>query len=193
MEKLKEKNKTLYFALFLGGTVFFVTLIAFIGYNITNPIIEANNQQRITDNIELLFSSEEGFVPNTDLDSNSKYAVKNYDRITDIYEVFYEGEVYAVIYNVWEQGKNDKINTLVAIDPYTDTILGVVLYKHGETPNLGALYAEKESTSFMIGQNILGEVEVDAISGATVTWGALNVLYETVKQHYTDEEVHIDG
>ena len=82
---------------------------------------------------------------------------------------------------------------LVAIDPYTDEIIGVSMYKHKETPNIGALYAELESTEKMIGQNIVDDITVDAISGATITWGALNTLYDTVKDHYIQEEVHIDG
>lgn len=193
MKAFFEKNKTAYFAFFLGATVLLVTLIAYVGYSITNPIIEANNEQRISDNIALLFDPELGYIPNTELDSQSKYLVKNYDRITDVYEVLYEGEIHAVIYNVWEQGKGGQLNMLVAIDPYTDEIIGVVMYQHKETPNIGALYAEVESTDKMIGQDITDDVNVDAIAGATITWGALETLYETVRDHYLELEVHIDG
>ncbi len=190
-----EYKKPLYFSLFLGVTVLIVTLVAYLGFSITNPIIEANNEQRIKDNIALLFDPEAGYYSNDKLDAVVKYRTKDpaYTYVTDIYEVLYEEEVYAVIYNVWEQGKNDKINALIAIDPYTDTVLGVVYYKHGETPNLGALYAEAESTDKIVGQVITDDIVVDQISGATVTWGALETMYEKVKQHYINEEVHIDG
>ena len=144
MKEFMEKNKAIYFAIFLGATAIFVTAVAFIGFNITNPIIEQNNIDRINNNIALLFNPEEGFEPNESLDSNSEYAVKNYKQITDIYEVDRDGKLYAVIYNVWAQGRNDKVNALVAVDPYTDTIIGVVYYKHGETPNIGEKHTREE-------------------------------------------------
>ncbi len=194
MKEFQEKYKTLYFAFFLFATVVIVTVIGYIGFSITNPIIEANNVKRIEDNIALLFSAEDGYTPFTELDSNSKYAVKNYKYIIDIYEVLNsEGEVHAVIYNVWAQGRNNKVNALIAIDPYTDTVVGVVYYKHGETPNIGEKHTRDEAIEPLIGQSLTGGVIVDEIAGATVTWGAINNIFSQVLTHYQDEEVHIDG
>ena len=152
MKEFQEKYKTLYFALFLFVTVVFVTVVGYIGFSITNPIIVQNNIDRINENIALLFSVEDGYISNETLDSNSKYAVKNYKHVTDIYEVLNsEGEVHAVIYNVWAQGRNDKVNVLIAIDPYTDTVVGVVYYKHGETPNIGEKHTREEAIEPLIG------------------------------------------
>ena len=194
MKTLQEKNKTLYFALFLFLTVVFVTVVAYVGYNFTNPIIEANRQQQIEDNIALLFSAEDGFVPNNELDDNSKYAVKNYKQITAIYEVLNsEGEVHAVIYNVWAQGRNDKVNALIAVDPYKDAVIGVVYYKHGETPNIGEKHTREEAIANLLGQSVVTGVEVDEIAGASVTWQAIVNIFGFVNEHYENEEVHIDG
>lgn len=203
MKNFQEKYKTIYFALFLFVTVVFVTVVGYIGFSITNPIIEQNNIDRINDNIALLFSVEDGYVSNLDLDSNSKYAVKNYKYVIDIYEVLNsDGDVHAVIYNVWAQGRNDKVNALIAIDPYTDIVLGVVYYKHGETPNIGEkhtreiyepLNGEVAGIEPLLGQSVVDEVYVPEISGATVTWGAINEIFAQVKTHYQAEEVHIDG
>lgn len=194
MKTLQEKNKTLYFALFLFLTVVFVTVVAYVGYNITYPIIEANKQKQIEENIALLFREEDGFYPNNDLDDNSKYAVKNYKQITAIYEVLNsEGEVHAVIYNVWAQGRNDKVNALIAIDPYTDTVLGVVYYKHGETPNIGEKHTREEAIKPLLGQSVVSGVQVDEIAGASVTWAAIVNIFGFVQDHYEAEEVHIGG
>lgn len=205
MKNFQEKYKTAYFAIFLGVTAVLVTAIAYVGFYITNPIIEQNNIDRINNNIALLFSKEDGFFPNEELDSPSKYQIKAYKYITDVYEVLNEdGDVQAVIYNVWAQGKGGAVNALVAIDPYTDTIVSVIYYKHGETPNIGEKHTRESyenpdgtiaGIEPLLGQQLIDneEVFVEEIAGATITWGAIKDIFDYVTEHYFEEEVHIDG
>lgn len=186
-------NRTLYYAIFLSVTAMLVTLIAYLGYSVTNPVIQQNTIDKINENIALLFNPEDGYTRNDDQAENS-YREKDgkYKEVQAIYEVLdSDGELHALIYDMAVQGRNDKIYALVAIDPYTDTIVGVAYYDHAETPNIGERYTREEESSKLIGQSI-NDTSVDLYAGATTTWGALETMFELIKTHY-NQEVSIDG
>ena len=135
-------NKTLYYALFLSVTAMLVTAIAYLGYSITNPVIEQNTINKINENIAILFDPELGYTRN-DNQADNTYREKDgaYKEVQAIYEVLDDdGELHARIYDMAVQGRNDVIYALVAVDPYTDTIVGVAYYDHAETPNIGERY-----------------------------------------------------
>jgi len=185
-------KKTLYFAVFLSVTAMLVTAIAYLGYNLTAPVIEANTIDKINTNIALLFDPEDGYTRNDEQTPN-KYQEENgaYKEVSSIYEVLdSDGELYVLIYDMAVQGRNGIIHCLVAVDPKTDEIVAINYYDHSETPNIGEKYTREEEYSKLIGQSI-EDVQVDAISGATTTWNALNVMFEGLKTHY-NAEVRID-
>lgn len=192
-------KKTLYFAFFLTITSALVTGIAFIGYNFTAPIIAVNRAQKIEENIALLYSIDDGFEKNLDQGDNDyneksrKYTDNGSGNISGIYEVLdNNGDLEAIIYNVDAQGRNGLVYALIAVDPYTDEVVGVTYYLHGETPNIGEKHTREEAIETLLGQYI-NEVVVDGITGASVTWGAINEMFDIISTHYIDEEVHING
>jgi Na+-transporting NADH:ubiquinone oxidoreductase subunit C len=192
-------KKILYFAVFLMVTSAFVTGVAYLGYDLTDDIILENRNQKITDNIALLYSPEDGYQKNdTQLDNaynekNRKYTDNPSGNISGVYEVLdSENNLVAIIYNVNAQGRNGIVNALISVDPYTDSVVGVTYYEHGETPNLGEKYTREDAIVKLLDQTIT-EVEVDLIVGATTTWGAINDMFHIIGIHYTDEEVHING
>lgn len=186
-------SKPVYYAIFLGVTAMLVTLISYVGYAITNPVIEQNTIDKINANIALLFNPEEGYTRNENqMDNSYNEDDGSYSEINSIYEVLDEnGDLYALIYDMGVQGRNDVINALVAVDPYTDTIIGVTYYDHAETPNIGERYTRDEEREKLVGQSI-DNVVVDQIAGATTTWGALDTMFTIVRDHY-NKEVTIDG
>ena len=185
-------KKTLYFAVFLSVTAMLVTAIAYIGYTWTDPIIAQNRIESIEKNIAILFDPEDGYTRNAEQLENS-YLEKNYKSIYEIYEVLdSNGDIYVLIYNINAQGRNGIIDALIAVDPYTDTVVAVTYYSHTETPNIGEKYTRDEETIKLIGQS-LDNVEVDVITGASTTWVAIVTMFEDIKIHYNTEEVHIDG
>ena len=192
-------KQTIYFAVFLMITASLVTAIAFLGYNWTEPIIAENRAKKINENIALLFDPEAGFERNSDQGDNDynelnrKYTDNSSGNISGIYEVLdANGDLIAIIYNVNGQGRNGLVNALVAIDPYNDAVLDIVYYEHGETPNVGEKYTRVEEIAKLQGQ-IVGDVSIDVISGASTTWVAINDMFTIITTHYQDEEVHIDG
>ncbi|KFZ27304.1 MAG: Electron transport complex protein RnfG [Candidatus Izimaplasma bacterium HR2] len=185
-------KKTLYFAVFLSVTAMLVTAIAYLGYSLTEPIIAQNRIDSIEKNIAILFDPEDGYSRNVDQLENS-YLEKNYKSIYEIYEVLgNDGEIYVLIYNITAQGRNGMIDALIAVDPYTDTVVAVTYYSHTETPNIGEKYTKDEEIIKLLGQS-LDNVEVDVITGASTTWIAIVTMFEDIKTHYNAEEVHIDG
>jgi len=185
-------KKTLYYAFFLSVTAMIVTAVAYLGYNLTAPIIAQNRIDKIESTIAILFDPEDGYTRNVDQVENY-YQEKNYDLISAVYEVLDEdGNVYALVYDIKAQGRNGMIEALIAVDPYTDTVIAVTYYNHIETPNIGEKYTRDEEIIKLIGQ-LVDNVEVDGITGASTTLIAIENMFEEIKEHYDAEEVHIDG
>ena len=145
-------KQPLYFAAYLAVLGMLVTAVAIAGYNLAAPKIEENRQDKIRENVALLF----------------------------------------VIYDMQTAGRNGTINALVAVDPYSDTVIGAVYYNHSETPGKGALYGEEDEIAKIIGDSVL-LVEFDVKASVSTTYNALRVMYDAIAEHYTSEEVHIDG
>lgn len=192
-------KKILYFAFFLTVTSSLVTGIAYLGYHFTAPIIAAKRAEKIEENIALLYSSDDGFEKNLNQEINDyneksrKYTDNVSGNISGIYEVLDStGRLEALIYNVDAQGRNGLVYALISVDPYTDEVVGVTYYLHGETPNIGEKHTRQEAIEPLLGQVISGVV-VDEIAGASVTWGAINQLFAIISFHYSEEEVHING
>ncbi len=183
--------KTLYFAFFLGMTGVFVTVVAYLGFTLTDPYIQENRITAINNNIAILYNPDDGYHRN-EFQADNAYQEKNYKLINAVYEVLDEDEeIFAVIYNVSAQGRNGIISALIAVNPYTDTVEAVTYYDHSETPNIGEKYTRDDAIISLIGQSI-SDVEVDAIANATVTWTAISSMFDEVEIHYVQEEVHLN-
>jgi len=187
----KNMKQPLYFAGYLAVLGMLVTGIAIAGYNLAAPKIEENRQVKIRDNVALLFTAEDGFETNLELPTNS-YQQLNYDLVDEVYEVYKDGSLYAVIYDMQTAGRNGTINALVAVDPYTDIIIGAVYYNHSETPGKGSIYAEEERINEIVGDTV-SDVDFDVIASVSTTYNALDKMYAAIKEHYENEGVHIDG
>lgn len=184
-------KKILHYAIFLSVTSFIVTLIAFIGFYGTKDRIKANRDEKITENIALLFSADEGYVKNDEQPLNA-YRQDNYDMILDIYEVLdSNGNIHALIYDVKAPGRNGDIYALVAVDPYENKVVDMTYYSHVETPGRGELYTIDPYLSNMLNQEVT-DVELDLIAGATTTWIGIRAFLDEITDHY-EREVNIGG
>lgn len=187
-------KKTLYFSIYLAALGMLVTLVASVGYNITNPIIVNNRIERIENNIAILYSPDDGYKRNPSQEENA-YLQKNYDIILDIYEVLDSTDnIHVLIYNVSAQGRNGMVSALVAVNPYNDVIDAVTFYDHGETPNIGEKYTRDDYINeWLIGKSVSTDVYIDVIADASTTWIAIEAMFNEIETHYDSEEVHIDG
>lgn len=197
VEKMQENPafKPMFYAIYLAVLGMMVTAVAFLGFNLTEPIIEANRVESINNNIALIYNPDEGYTRNeAQLDNAYQEKRKGYEAITAIYEVLdSDGNLHALVYNCTSQGRNGMVSALIAINPYTDEVEAVVYYDHSETPNIGEKYTREDEISKLLGQSVAVDVEVDVIANASTTWIAIEDMFNTIEKHYSEQEVHIDG
>jgi len=188
-------KKAFFYSAYLAILGMLVTAIAYGGYELTAPVIEANKIQTIEDNIALLYSPEDGFSRNENQPDNAyQQDRKGYEAILDIYEVLDgDGNLHVLIYNVSAQGRNGMVSALIAVNPYTDLVEAVTYYDHSETPNIGEKYTREDEISKLIGQSVAVDVVVDVIADASTTWIAIEEMFNAIETHYDEQEVHIDG
>lgn len=121
------------------------------------------------------------------------YNVSAYDTILGVYEITKNADssIAGIVYDTQTDGRNGPIHIVIAIDPYTDTIVGYVVVSHTETQGLGELYMEPAVVDTIINQKVQN-FNIDLISGATITWDALERIITDVTNNYTNENVSLN-
>ena len=120
------------------------------------------------------------------------YNVDSYDTITGVYEIINNADstIEVLIYDIVTEGIGGPIHVVIAVDPYIDTIIGYVVVSQNETEGIGALYSKPVIINSIIGQTV-DNFNIDLISGATITWDALDLMVQDVITHYTTENVSL--
>ncbi|MBU1093776.1 MAG: FMN-binding protein [Firmicutes bacterium] len=121
------------------------------------------------------------------------YNVGAYDTITGVYEIVNNDDlsIEVLVYDTVTQGRNGPIHVVIAIDPYTDTIVGYVVVTQSETEGVGATYSTQDVIDTIINQKV-ENFSIDLITGATITWDALDLMIQDVIANYTNEEVSLN-
>lgn len=144
------------------------TVLLTFTYALTNPIIEKNREDRIENNINLIFPEMERKELRPAYDEGRKVgdyyaAYDSYDRIIG----------YVAVQE--QQGYQSTIRMLVGISPSKDRVESIVILEQQETPGLGTKI-EKDwfVDQFMgVGKNEIALTReggsIDAISGATIS------------------------
>lgn len=158
--------------------VFFAGALAYVN-GITEPIIEENTRIAEQESLKNVFAHAEKFsepIPAEELKAEG-FMVS--DKIKKVYEAQNGGELTGYVVEVSSRGYGGEIKMFVGIDK-TQSITGVVLTSHNETPGLGAKGAEPkfkdqfigsipEKEFFVIKTASSADNEIQAISGATIT------------------------
>ncbi|NLL18037.1 MAG: RnfABCDGE type electron transport complex subunit G [Clostridia bacterium] len=138
-------------------------------YNYTMPIVEA---RQMTDMIEKGFK---GVLP----EAHTFRSVENGqgekpEGVTEIYEGLDQGgQRIGIAFETAAQGFEGPIVMAVGVDPGTETVVGIKIMSHTETPGMGARIEEESFTNqfqhksladpFMVGSDI------DGITAATIS------------------------
>ncbi|MCF7929940.1 MAG: FMN-binding protein [Acholeplasmataceae bacterium] len=127
------------------------------------------------------------------LTSSRDYNIDAYDTIQGVYEILSidTKEIVAIVYDTLTEGRNGPIHVVIAVDPYTDIIVGYVVVSQLETEGLGSLYAEQDVIDTIINQSI-NNFAIDLITGATVTWDAYELIIQDVVANYSNEDVSLN-
>jgi len=103
------------------------------------------------------------------------------EKEKSIYRAVQDGEVRGYVVQTMGRGYSSWIRLLVAVD-MDNTVQGVTVLGHGETPGLGDQVEEKWFQKRFVGRNLdtlnivkhETDTEVQAISGATISSKAMN-------------------
>ncbi len=122
------------------------------------------------------------------------YNVGAYDTINGVYEVMNNDDqtLTVLIYDLVADGYNGPIHVVIAVDPYTDTIVGYVVVSQNETESIGGKYMTEAYIDTIINQDVLN-FSIDEIAGVTsdFTFPALEQMVADVRNNYVNEEVSL--
>lgn len=147
-----------------------VTLLAFTE-SFTSEQLEAQKHQQVIEKLEGLFPR-----------------MSDYDFIDDLYILYTNGERIGYAFLAVGSGYGGDINILVALED-AETIKGIIIVSHQETPGIGSRVAKGEFTDQFTGLDI-NDVSlkqdgghIDGITGATISSKAVvNAVKETAME-----------
>lgn len=174
MGKVKETIK-ISIILFLI-TAISAALLAFVNQK-TAPMIEQNEQKKISDALKLVMSDATDFEK-SELPDTADKITENYS--TDIIEFYIakgsDGNDVGICAITETKGYSSGLRCAVGVDKNGE-VTGVEIISHNETPGLGANAEKEEFRSQYAGKkdeisvvkNNASDNEINAISGATLT------------------------
>ena len=174
MSKVKETIK-ISIILFLI-TAISAALLAFVNQK-TAPMIEQNEQKKISDALKLVMSDATDFEK-SELPDTADKITENYG--TDIIEFYIakdsDGNDVGICAITETKGYSSGLRCAVGVDKNGE-VTGVEIISHNETPGLGANAEKEEFRSQYAGKkdeisvvkNNASDNEINAISGATLT------------------------
>ncbi len=146
---------------------------------ITKPIIDENNRLAEQESLMLVIDGVDSFSDGIDDDNLREKGFDVTDRIEKLYEAQKDGKLVGYVVAVSSRGYKGDISILVGVD-IDQTISGVTLTSHNETPGLGANVAYPEFTDqfkgeipqnsfFVVHRQASDENEIQAVTSATVS------------------------
>jgi len=176
---------------------------ATVTWNALDLMVQDINSHYITENVSLMEVVDvlqyfEYAYDKADFKQNltptRDYNVSAYNTINGVYEIIDKSDssIEILIYDAVTTGINGPMHIVIAVDPYTDTIIGYVVVSQNETEGLGANYASPIFINTIIGQSV-DTFDIDLIAGATVTWDGLDLMVQDVVANYANEEVSLNG
>ncbi|WP_426349524.1 RnfABCDGE type electron transport complex subunit G [Alloiococcus sp. CFN-8] len=102
----------------------------------------------------------------------------------EVNEVKINGAIGAYIITTEVKGAQDQMTVATAIDINSNTILGIQVLEQAETPGLGDLICEDDFTGKFQGLSSADEVQVDIISGATISSEAVIEAVNNALDYY---------
>lgn len=154
----------------LGAVCFFAGFSLVWLSQYAQPKIEENERKIIEQGIYSLLPEAENFSP---LPVEKKEIYKATDK---------EGHLIGYAFIAEGSGYQDKIRILAATDKNFDRLLGIEILKQKETPGLGGKISDEKFKKQFKGMDITRPIEVDAITGATISSKAVvKILTEEIE------------
>ncbi|NQV31841.1 MAG: FMN-binding protein [Phycisphaeraceae bacterium] len=175
--------------LLIVAALFFGVLLAGAQTGL-NPLIEANEQKKLSDNMKMLITDATDFVPATE--EALEISVGKKTVLSDVYKgMTADGDIAGYAFIAEGAGFADKIKLVIATDSGFTKYMGYKVMFSNETPGFGdkiknAFYSTQyvgapiqrlELTK--AGDNTVINERIVAISGATVSSDAVIKIFNT--------------
>ncbi len=164
--------------LFIVGSI--CASLVIVAYNFARPVLNEREQVETKAALDKLYA-EQNYAYE---DVTSSFGLDNVDELDNLYHVNSNGEE-TYIYKITVQGKNGNIVYLIEIN--LDGIITDIAYiSQKETPGRGDKITLPDFTSSVIGSSY-NNIEVDTISGATISSEAVISSLEIAVNHFESE------
>ena len=173
-------NETVRLALSLTLTCVIVAFSLSCVYDITKPVIDKNEKERLMKALKDVNPRATEFME-TNTDEYKKFIGKN--GILQIYEGYDDKHRLAgIVLLVSGQGFGGEIKALVGIDTINRKITGIKILQHLETPGLGERITEDKFASQFRGKPLnVKSSDFNTITGATISSSAvINMVVNSV-------------
>lgn len=165
-------KRALYLALFLALTAGLAGGVLSLVNDVTKDTIAEAQIEKERVNLEKIFPNET-FIQETD-------KVAEIPEILDLFIVEGKGSAY----KLQTTGYGGEITYLVGFDQ-ENTIVGIAVINHGETPGFGDVIETDGYANMLIGEN--ADADLDVSSGATVSSEAINRGIAIAAKHLEEE------
>lgn len=173
-------KKTVYLACFLAIVGIICSGLVASVYALTQPIIEGREQDEKETTIRNVFPTMTWF-------EESQVASK-YETIQVIYNVYnQEHTCIGVVYELVTKGYGGDIQLLVAYDGKTKELINLrYMGTFSETPGFGSQVKEEKFLSQILNQSV-EQMEIETLSGATITSLAVKKAIEEANHHFMSQ------
>ncbi len=137
---------------------------------------------------------------NNPLDDYKEMNLSALPEPIDVFPAFKDGELKALAFETQGKGFGGEIGVVLGIDVSEDTLAGIGITSHSETPGLGARIAEPGFIANFQGLSMDGVVKVradgggvDAISGATISSRAVCTAISSGLELFNENRAEIEG
>ena len=167
----------------LGLILLLITAVAGLVLGVVNSMTADVIEERlIAESLEAM----ESFFP--DLDDASiidESEFLDYDRVEEGFEVFSNGDVIGYTFKTNTNGYGGTIEMLTGINVEGE-VVGIAILSQSETPGLGDVIETDDFKERFVGIDVDGEIDVDTISGATVSSNAVIQGVESAIEVYLE-------
>lgn len=172
-------KKSLKYALILSLVAVICTVATITVIKFTEPKIALNEAIKVESSLALIYGDSVDYKTVT-----KDYQYSGYADIDAIYEVNVSSGINYV-YQMSPKGRNGDIVYLVAFD-LSGKIVDLVYVSQTETPGRGDKITQDDYINTIVGQSV-SSLNVETISGATISSWALSNSLNTATSHFQNE------
>jgi len=140
----------------------------------TQKAIAINSQKELTESLKIIYPQAERFEQIGITGTTPESPTENKEfTLLDLYQAFQRNETIGYVFKVESRGYGGQIVFLIAVSTQNNTMIGMKVLEHQETPGLGSEITSPHFQNQFKGKSLSDRFEINqdiqAISGATIS------------------------